>query len=184
MKKISLFLVIATVLMSCQLDKSAKSNIAEKETNTWYQTYDDGFYDIGTPTGYVNEKGDTVIPLGKYDYIFTDTFTKMAIVYKEGKCIGIDKNETELFEVYWYDNGPDYVEDGLFRIKHGDKIGYANLDGEIIIKPQYKCATPFENGQAQVAYECNLVKDGEYTMIENAQWLKIDTEGKTIEEPK
>lgn len=150
--------------------------------DTWYQIYEGEDYEIGSPTGFINSAGDTVVPYGKYQYIFTDTFTQMAIVYTQaGKCIGIDKAENELFEVYWFDNGPDYVQDGLFRIKKDEKIGYANEAGEIIIEPQYKCATWFENGKAQVAYECDFVSDGEYTLIENAKWFIIDTKGQKIE---
>ena len=150
--------------------------------DVWYQVYENDEEGMGTPTGYINQKGDTVVPLGKYQFLFTDTVKQMAIVYtQDNRCIGINKNEEELFEVYWFDNGPDYVQDGLFRIKKGDKIGFANEAGEIIVEPKYKCTYPFENGQAQVAYECDLVKEGEHTMMKNAKWLNIDIEGNEIE---
>jgi hypothetical protein len=185
--KNGLFLLLIIGLFGCGSaaeDTTVENSKIEKTEGVWYQAYEidetdeDSFYEIGLPTGYVNEKGDTMVSYGKYRYIFTDTFTQMAIVMtNEGRCIGIDKNEEELFEVFWFDNGPDYVQDGLFRIKKGDKIGYANEAGEIIVEPKYKCTTPFSNGQARVAYECDLVKDSEYTRIENAKWINIDTEG-------
>lgn len=176
--KNGLLLLLAIGLFGCGStveDGNIENSNIKKTGDIWYLTDD-------SPAAYVNEKGDTMIPAGKYNHIFTDTFTKMAIVMtNENRCIGIDKNEKELFEVFWFDNGPDYVQDGLFRIKKGDKIGYANEAGEIVIEPKYKCTTSFENGQAHVAYECDLVKEDEYTVIENAKWLYVDTKGKETE---
>jgi len=168
MKKLFLFCAVL-FFMSC--DEAT-------ENSTWYLT--DG--DENSEMSYVNEQGETMVIAGKYAYIFTDTFTQMAIVMtKENRCIAIDKQEKELFEVYFYDNGPDYIMDGLFRIKDGEKIGYANKDGKIVIAPQYKCTTPFENGKAQVAYECDLKPDGEHTLMTNAKFFYIDTKGNKIE---
>ena len=179
-----LFVLIAISLFACTSTVETENTTAS-ENDTWYQFYENGEEVIGEPTGYINQKGDTVVPLGKYKFLFTDTVQQMAIVYtQDNRCIGIDKNQKELFEVYWYDNGPDYVQDGLFRIIKDGKIGFANEAGEIIVEPKYKCTYAFENGQAQVAYECDLVKDGDYTMMKNAKWITIDTEGKEIEASK
>lgn len=42
--------------------------------------------------GYVNSKGDTVIPIGKYDFCFTEKFYKFAIVSLPGKgIVGINQ---------------------------------------------------------------------------------------------
>ena len=137
--------------------------------------------DATEKVGYINEKGDTIIPFGKYAYLFTDTITDLGIVINsDGVCIGIDKNDTELFEVYWFDNGPDYLEDGLFRIKKDGKIGYANERGEIVIKPQFECANSFKNGKAKVSKSCNLIPDGENTITESNNWFFIDKTGNTI----
>ncbi|MBK7871524.1 MAG: WG repeat-containing protein [Saprospiraceae bacterium] len=147
------------------------------------KVYEGEFDEIGVKSGYINLRGDTVIALGKYYYCYTDTLKNFAVVKKhDGTCIGIDKNDNELYEVYWYDNGPDYIVDGLFRIIKNNKIGYANEDGAIIIPPQFECATPFENGKAQVTYNCELVKDGEHTKMESDSWFLIDTKGNKIKE--
>ena len=58
----------------------------------------------------------------------------------------IDSNGNFLFEVFPYDNGPDYPSDGLIRILEKGQVGYANLAGEIVIDPRFECAYPFENG--------------------------------------
>jgi hypothetical protein len=169
--KNGLFLLLIIGLFGCG---SSTEEVETKDlitTGDWYLTADES-------AGYVNEEGDTMIAAGKYAYIFTDTFEQVAIVMtKDNRCIAIDKNEKELFEVYVFDNGPDYVQDGLYRIIQGDKMGYANEAGEIIIEPRFKCATPFSNKQARVAYECDFVEDGEHMRIENAKWIYIDTEG-------
>jgi hypothetical protein len=123
--------------------------------------------------GYINNQGDTIIKLGKYQYCFTDTFRKIAIVLKNDKIIAIDRNECELFEVFKVDNGPDYVSDGLFRIIKNNKIGFANVDGKIIIDPQFDCAFPFENGKAKVSKNCKTISDGENSKWESDNWFYI-----------
>lgn len=143
-----------------------------------------GEYDEpGVETGYVNLKGDTVIPMDRYAYCYTDTLETFAVVMKHsGECVAIDRKGEELFGVYWYDNGPDPLSDGLFRIIKNDRIGYADDEGRIVIEAQYKCATPFENGRAKVAYRCTKTPDGEYTVMESSKWFYIDKNGKRVEE--
>ena len=136
------------------------------------------FDEVGVESGYVNLKGDTVIAIGKYHYCYTDTLRNYAIVLKKGGgCIAIDIKEQELFEVFWYDNGPDYIVEGLFRIKKDEKIGYANKEGKIIIKPQFDCAFPFKNGKAKVSNSCKTIPVGEYHKWESENWYYIDKEG-------
>lgn len=144
----------------------------------------EGDYDeVGVKSGYVNQRGDTIIPPGKYDYCYTDTFQHYAIVMKHGgPCIAIDRNEKELYEVYWFDNGPDYIQEGLFRIRKNGKIGFANEKGQISIEPQYECATPFKNGKAKVSYHCRLIPNGEHTRMESNDWFYIDRHGKKVSE--
>ena len=134
--------------------------------------------------GFINLKGDTVIPFNKYDMIFTDTFRSCAIVLKSSfGFMGIDRNENFLFNIFPFDNGPDYPSEDLFRIIDKGKIGYANLNGEIIIAPQFDCAYPFKNGKAKVSNNCISVSDdkwGEYHSWESNDWYFIDKKGKRI----
>jgi hypothetical protein len=139
------------------------------------------FDEIGAGTGYVNMVGDTVIPIGKYHYCYTDTLKYFAIVLtKQSKCVAIDRNEKELFEVFWLDNGPDNVSEGFFRIKKNGKIGYSNLKGKIVVEPEFECAFPFKNGKAKVSIDCKTISDGEYHRWKSDDWLYIDKEGKRI----
>ena len=142
------------------------------------------FYELGIPSGYINQIGDTIILIGKYFYCFLDTVTYFAIVGDTGKInldvYAIDRNENRLYEVYWVDNGPDYIKDGLFRIVRDEKIGYANAKGEIVIQPQFDCAGSFKNGMAKVAYDCTSIKDFEYPVMKSESWFYIDKTGKRI----
>src|SRR5689334_17678782 len=66
--------------------------------------------------GYKNLHGDIIIPAGKYSFCFTDTFRTYAVVSLPSKgFVAIDRKENILYSVFPFDNGPDYIEDGLFR---------------------------------------------------------------------
>ena len=133
-------------------------------------------------SGYVNASGDTVIPIGKYTYCFTEKFDKIAIVSlkKHSGFYAIDRNEKVLFEVLGIDNGPDYVKDGLFRIKENEKIGFANMNGEIVIKPQFDLALPFFDGYAAVCVGGQLILEHEMRFREGGKWGFIDKSGRLV----
>lgn len=136
--------------------------------------------------GYVDHNGKVIIPLGKYTMCFTDTFRTYAIVLKQNAgYIAIDRNEHRLYNVFPFDNGPDYASDGLFRIIENDKIGYADeKTGNIVIKPQFDCAFPFENGKAKVSDSCNKKLEGEHMMWMADSWYYIDKAGNPVDEPE
>jgi len=139
------------------------------------------FDEIGAENGYVNSKGEVIIEYGKYHYCVTDTFRNFAIVYtKSGKIVGIDRNENQLFEVFIYDNGPDPISDGLFRIVKEGKIGYADKNGEVVIEPKFQCAYPFKDGIAKVSKDCREIEDGEYTAWKSNNWIYINKKGEEI----
>lgn len=132
--------------------------------------------------GYKNANGGIVIPIGKYSMCFTDTFKTYAIVVKPNMgFIGIDRQENILYEVFAFDNGPDEESNGLFRIMENDKVGYANaVTGAIAIKPQFKCARPFEDGVAEVSMDCKTKLEGEHSVCIGGNWFYIDTMGKKV----
>nr|WP_294948809.1 WG repeat-containing protein [uncultured Mucilaginibacter sp.] len=131
--------------------------------------------------GYINAKGDTVIRPGKYPMCFTDTFKTFALVTDTGiGFVGIDRNEKVLFKVFPFDNGPDYTSEGYFRIMDGDKIGYADTTGKVVIQPQYACAFPFKNDTAKVSNNCEVIADGEHSTWESKNWYYIDKAGERV----
>ena len=144
------------------------------------------FYEPGLPCGYVNSRGDTLIPLGRYAVCFSQTIVRYGIVLAKKdsvfEWIAIDARGRRLYEVYPFDNGPDYVSEGLFRIMRWGKIGYADTTGKVVITPRFKCAQPFKNGRARVSYRCDKPEadaDG-HTAMTGAAWFYIDINGKKI----
>jgi hypothetical protein len=142
-------------------------------------------YGAGTSCGYINKNGDTIIPMNKYTKCFTDTFRTYAIVYDDkidsNNIVGINRNGEIIFEAFLFDNWPDEPSEGLFRIIQNEKIGYANLHGEVIVTPKYKCAWPYKNGKAKVAIDCDEVKDEiEHITQESKSWFYINKKGEKI----
>jgi len=131
---------------------------------------------------YVDKNGKTVIPEGKYVMCFTDTFSTFAIVlHPEQGFIAIDRQEKTLYNVFQYDNGPDYPAEGLFRIEKDKKMGYADAKtGQILIAPQYAAAFPFQDGKAEVTMSCKVIQDGENTMWDSDEWFTINTKGEKV----
>src|SRR5690554_6149124 len=101
-------------------------------------------YEIGDDFCYLNKKGDTIIPYGKYSVSYSDTIKTFGIVLAKNSddLIGINQKDQRLYEIQWYDNGPDYIKEGLFRILRNGKTGYADNSGRIVIEPQFECAYP------------------------------------------
>ncbi len=144
-----------------------------------------GAYEPGADFGYIDQRGDTVIPYGRYAYSFTDTITTYGIVMESSETgselVGINQKGQRLYEVYWFDNGPDYLEEGMFRIRRNGKTGFADATGKIAIEPQFGCAYPFSDGKAKVAYECTLTAEGDHTAMQSESWFYIDKQGRRID---
>lgn len=128
-------------------------------------------------SGYRNRNNEVIIPIGKYAQCLTDTFRTHAIVMtkNDNKWVVIDRSEKQLYEVFPYDNGPDYPSEGLFRILKDGKIGYADATTyAIVILPQFDCAYPFENGKAKVSTDCQTAGEGEHREWTSDAWRYID----------
>jgi len=110
-----------------------------------------------------------------------DSSKPFIIRYEEGKgFVAIDRDGKRLFTVFPFDNGPDYPSEGLFRIVEDNKIGFANLRGEVVIQPRFSAVRPFHGGLAAFCDNCITVSYGEYHAWENGQWGFIDTSGNII----
>lgn len=96
-----------------------------------------------------------------------------------GKWAILDSKKTVLYDVFIYDNGPEYPSEGLIRVLKNGKIGYADATTYVIvIEPQFDCAYPFENGKARVSNQCQTLKDGEHSVWESTAWQYVDKKGK------
>lgn len=63
------------------------------------------YLEVGVPVCYLNERGDTIVPYGKYRYCQTDTIKKIGFVYenkpKDARIICINDAGKELFYTCW-----------------------------------------------------------------------------------
>lgn len=99
-----------------------------------------------------------------------------------GKWVIRDSRKKVLYDIWPFDNGPDYPSEGLFRIVKNGKIGYADEKTfAIVIPPRFDCAFPFENGKAKVSNQCKIVRDGEHSTWESGHWQYVDKKGQLSE---
>ena len=147
------------------------------------------YLEVGVPVCYLNERGDTIVPYGKYRYCQTDTIKKIGFVYenkpKDARIICINDAGKELFYVFKYDNGPDYIQEGLFRIMDEDGlVGFADSLGNVIIEPQFKFAYPFKGGKTKATLEGEQKEvpksEGEKHYWESGTWFYIDKKNRHL----
>jgi hypothetical protein len=149
---------------------------------------DEEYLQYGSRVAYLNKKGDTIIPFGKYGYLGTDTLTHYANVFEYptdssgGRRIAIDRNQNTLYDLVFFDNGPDYFHEGLVRAERNGKMGFADKYGQIVIPCEYDFVGWFEDGKAKVTYDAREIKDkyDDHTRIESDEWFYIDKNGNRI----
>jgi hypothetical protein len=132
--------------------------------------------------GYVGASGKVQIPY-EYHLAFTSKLRTIAFVAEHGKIKAIDKNNNRLFTVFNIDNGPDYEQDGLFRIVDDSTgyIGFADMEGQVVIPPKYFFARPFEQGLAPFNEGGRMeAVDKEYHTIAGGKWGFIDKQGNVV----
>ncbi|MCX6222529.1 MAG: WG repeat-containing protein [Bacteroidia bacterium] len=181
MKRDQALNIIVPLLLFISL---AGCGLSIKKHNDYLVSFNDTIKD---QWGYKNQNGEIIIPAGRYARCFTDTFKIYAFVVKpnSGLFLAIDRQENVLYEVFPFDNGPDGPSEGLFRILADKKIGYADsLTGKIVVKPQFDCAWPFENGVAEVSTDCKTQTEGEHSIWISNKWYYIDKNGEKVEKPK
>lgn len=149
------------------------------------------YLEVGVPVCYLNERSDTIVPYSKYRYCQSDTIKDIGFVYenspRDARIVCINDAGKELFYVFKYDNGPDYIQEGLFRIMDGNGlIGFADTLGHMVIQPQYKCAYPFENGKAKVTLKGEEKpvpgSKGEKHYWDSDDWFYIDKRNRRLTE--
>ena len=144
------------------------------------------FPELGSSVCYLNERGDTVIPFGKYHYGGSDTIRHIGFVVEPHTpgWTTINNKGEKLFYTFSFDNGPDYVEEGLFRIINDEMLmGFADTLGNVVIQPQFAFALPFKDGKAKATYtgeRKTLDKYGEHWMWQSNHWFYIDKKGNKL----
>lgn len=127
---------------------------------------------------YYNSRNEKI--LGDYWYA-KDKFLKRYAIVSDPSPVLIDRNGKHIYDIFIFDNGPDYENDGLIRIVKNGKIGFINSKTyNLVIKPQFECAYPFINGKSKVAYNCKTRKNGEYSTWISEYWFYINKNGQKI----
>jgi hypothetical protein len=100
--------------------------------------------------GYKNKRGDVVIPpTFQFAYEFKPGGIAAAVA-ADNSFVFIDPSGKVVARAYAYDNGPDYFQEGYARIIDGNKIGFIDDKGHIVIPPRFDEADSFCYGKAQV----------------------------------
>ncbi len=94
-----------------------------------------------------------------------------------------DERRSKRYPAFQFDNGDDYVMDGMYRIvDEQGRIGYADENGNTVITPRFKCAFPFENGKARVSDSGEKRRyDAEHWDWDSNDWYYIDKTGRKID---
>ncbi len=70
--------------------------------------------------------------------------------------------------------GTDEPQEGLYRFRKGNKIGFADeVTGKIVFDAIYDCAYPFKGGKAKVGIGCETQTDGEHNWWTGGKWTTI-----------
>ena len=175
-----------TFITFCFVILSSITSFAQEEEVLIYQ------YDPVTDKGigFTNSKGEIVIPADRFAFVYESRLDKITFVLFEDSPKGIyaiNRKGEPLFEVYCFDNGPDYVKEGLFRIIENNKMGFANMDGEVVIEPQFDFVWPFQEcgyavfntGGKKVIYDTR----NNYSIWKGGKWGIINKKGEIVLTP-
>ena len=85
------------------------------------------------------------------------------------------------YAVYQFDNGDDYVSEGVRRVVDGrGRIGFADESGRVAVEPRFAFAFPFSDGVAKVSDSGRMVSDGEHSRWESDSWYYVDHSGNRV----
>jgi hypothetical protein len=86
-----------------------------------------------------------------------------------------------LFAPFSFDNGPDYVSEGLMRYVKNGKMGFVNRIGEVVIPAQYDYVDGFRYGVASYCKGCKREYEGEHYHMKGGQWGYINYKGEELQ---
>ncbi|MBL8021009.1 MAG: WG repeat-containing protein [Leptospirales bacterium] len=134
-------------------------------------------FEVDGKYGFKNEKGEVRITPR---YYFASEFNEYGFtsVAEESGFFFVDQKGTHKFQMFAYDNGPDYFADGLARFVEKGKMGFFNEKAQRVIPAQYDFANPFEKGLSVVCNGCKKVMHGEHWTMEGGRWSVIRKSGK------
>ena len=163
---------IMLVLISCSSPESS-SKLLTKDKENYGVLYS---FSLNNKIGFKDKNGSIIIkPI--YNSVLSDTFSNKINFVLDTSFWAINKQGKKILRPFIYDNGPDYISEGLFRYIQNDKIGYANKDGDIKIKPYFDGAFPFNNNRAVVCTGCKEIKSGGHHYWKGGKWGYLNKAG-------
>jgi hypothetical protein len=108
----------------------------------------------------------------------------LAAVYAGDRFHYVSRQGRSQAVITW-DNGPDYVEEGLLRGRVGERIAYFDAALAQAVPGTYDFGWPFSDGIAQVCNGCRRgTPDGDgHTPMEGGEWFHIDRQGHRVADP-
>ncbi len=98
------------------------------------------------------------------------------------KIADYDARHAKRYPPFDFDNGGDYVSDGMMRIiDEKGRFGYADSTGHTVIIPRFAFGFPFEGGRAKVTDSGHEVREGEHSRWVSETWYYIDKSGRKID---
>lgn len=156
------------------LDPTGRTIVAPIYDDAWGFNNDMAKVSVGGKIGFINKQGELVIKPTFDDSkdwfesgvvpVFNKTQRRWGLINKSGKLI----------TPYAYEfmdepkSGRILVGKNMFGNEDGVRFGYLDLQGNVIITPTFKSATPFNKGIAEVVTDTNEKK-------------LINTQGKIVE---
>ena len=116
----------------------------------------------------------------------TTRIINKSIIYLSVVLLLCSCDSARHYATYQFDNGDDYVSEGLYRIvDRKGHIGYADETGKTVIRPRFAFGYPFEGGKAKVT-DSGKRKEvagsgGEHWYWESGDWYYINHRGYSIE---
>jgi len=133
--------------------------------------------------GYKNNMGQVMIkPV--YHVVMQFNQYGLAAVAEDSGWLYITMNGNPLLKPFIIDNGPDYFNEGLTRFTHGDKIGFMDESGTVVIPATYDFVLPFSEGMAGFCIGCKQVSDNEHHRIVGGLWGFINKTGEIVVDPE
>ncbi len=121
----------------------------------------------------------------KYEIVGTDTLYDFAFVTIKYKWVAINKKDSIILTPYIFDNGPDYLDNGLFRFVENGKIGFANEKGQKVIPAQFDFAFSFSEGLAAFSVGGKMEKwDSEHSTWNGGLWGFVNKKGQVVIKPQ
>lgn len=163
MKKTINILILSFIglLVACSTSEPNNSGI---ETDKQDIMVNGVYYDEKIP---FSEEAENLFHLLRTDD--SGVFTSKIINIKTGEILG---------ETFWFDNGPDYFNNGVARFKKEGKVGLINKKGEIVLAPIYDFIRPMNSGYAVVENNCVTKQaDDEHKIVECEKHGIVDSAG-------